>query len=144
MPKEFSRGRRIADLVQRQLALLVQREVKDPRIGMVTINEAKVSRDLAWADVYFTVLGTQDYASVEQTLNGASGFLRSQLAKALGTRTTPRLRFHYDMTTQRGAKLGKAIDAARALDGAGSSEEPALTASSAEAGTAEPALRRHC
>lgn len=52
MPKEFSRGRRVGDHIQRELATLIQREVKDPRVGMVTISEVKVSRDLAYADVY--------------------------------------------------------------------------------------------
>ncbi|MCH8040224.1 MAG: ribosome-binding factor A [Nitrospinae bacterium] len=69
MPREFSRGRRIADLIQRELAILIQREMKDPRLGMVTINDAKVSRDLAFADVYFTVLGG----------NGAQGLPGRQL-----------------------------------------------------------------
>ena len=103
---------------------MIQREVKDPRIGMVTINEAKVSRDLAFSDVYFTVLGSDDRdeineaeaVEVERVLNQASGFLRSRLAKVLETRSTPRLRFHYDNTTQRGAKLERAIDAALAKD----------------------------
>jgi len=56
MPREFSRGRRIADQIRKDLAVLIQREVKDPRVGMVTINDAKVSRDLAFADIYFTVM----------------------------------------------------------------------------------------
>ncbi|MGI9322379.1 MAG: 30S ribosome-binding factor RbfA [Pseudomonadales bacterium] len=119
MPREFSRGRKVADLIQRELALLIQREVKDPRIGMVTINEATVSKDLSWSDVYFTVLGTDDFKGVEETLNQASGFLRSQLAKSLDTRTIPKLRFHYDQTTSTAAQLDKAIAAARAMDSKG-------------------------
>lgn len=117
MPREFSRGRKVADLIQRELAILIQREVKDPRIGMVTVNEAKVSRDLAYADVYFTVLPAEKTDEIEEVLNQASGFLRSQLAKILNTRTTPRLRFHYDPTIENGARLSRAIDAARARDG---------------------------
>jgi ribosome-binding factor A len=116
MPREFSRGRKVADLIQRELAILIQREVKDPRIGMVTVNEASVSRDLAYADVYFTVLPAENTAEVEEILNQAGGFLRSELAKILNTRTTPRLRFHYDPTIENGARLSKAIDAARARD----------------------------
>lgn len=110
MPRESSRGRKVADLIQRELALLIQREVKDPRIGMVTINEATVSRDLAFSDIYFTVLPADDTAAVEEVLNQASGFLRSQLAKVLSTRTTPRLRFHYDNTIENGARLSQAIE----------------------------------
>lgn len=116
MPKESSRGRKIGDLIQRELAVLVQREIKDPRIGMVTINEAKVSRDLAYSDVYFTVLPSENTEIVEQVLNDASGFLRSQLAKVLSTRTTPKLRFHYDNTIESGARMNQAIDNALARD----------------------------
>ncbi len=116
MPKESSRGRKIGDLIQRELAVLVQREIKDPRIGMVTINEATVSRDLAFSDVYFTVLPSENTEIVEEVLNEASGFLRSQLAKVLSTRTTPKLRFHYDSTIESGARMNKAIDKALARD----------------------------
>lgn len=114
--KETSRGRKIADLIQRELAVLIQREIKDPRIGMVTINEAKVSRDLAFADVYFTVLPATDTLEVEEVLNQAGGFLRKQLSRVLSTRTTPKLRFHYDTTIETGARLSKAIDDAIAED----------------------------
>lgn len=109
MPREFSRGRRIADHLQQQLAGLIQFEVKDPRVGMITINDVKVSRDLAFADVYFTVMSDADPAETEAALGNAAGFLRSQLAKSLSTRTTPRLRFHYDATIEEGARISKAI-----------------------------------
>jgi len=117
MPKESSRGRKIGDLIQREVAVLVQREIKDPRIGMVTINEATVSRDLAFSDIYFTVLPSENTEIVEEVLNEASGFLRSQLAKVLSTRTTPKLRFHYDNTVESGARMNKAIDKALSQDG---------------------------
>ena len=116
MPKETSRGRKIGDLIQREIAVLVQREIKDPRIGMVTINEATVSRDLAFSDIYFTVLPSENTAIVEEVLNEASGFLRSQLAKVLSTRTTPKLRFHYDDTIESGARMNKAINKALLQD----------------------------
>tara|TARA_Y100001934_G_C12323021_1_gene761067 strand:+ start:1236 stop:1619 length:384 start_codon:yes stop_codon:yes gene_type:complete len=124
MSREFSRGQKIGDLIQRELASLIQREVKDPRIGMVTINEANVSRDLAFADIYFTVLPAEDVTSVEEALNQAAGFLRSQLAKVLNTRTTPKLRFHYDATIENGARISRAIDAAIASDTSDSPQEP--------------------
>ena len=116
MPKESSRGRKIGDLIQREVAVLVQREIKDPRIGMVTINEATVSRDLAFSDIYFTVLPSENTEIVEAVLNEASGFLRSQLAKVLSTRTTPKLRFHYDNTIESGARMNKAINMALSQD----------------------------
>ncbi len=110
MPREFNRGQRIADLIQRELAILIQMEIKDPRVGMVTINEVKVSRDLAYGDVYFTVLPEENHEQGTEILNQAAGFLRSRLAKALSTRTTPRLRFHYDTTIENGARMSKAIN----------------------------------
>jgi ribosome-binding factor A len=112
MPKEFSRGRRIADLIQRELAILIQMEVKDPRVGMVTVNEVTVSRDLAYADVYFTMLPADNHEECTRVLNSAGGFLRSKLAKKLSTRSTPRLRFHFDETIEKGARLSKAINEA--------------------------------
>ena len=112
MPREFSRGRRVADLIQRELAILIQMEIKDPRIGMVTVNEVKVSRDLAFADAYFTMLPDENHEIGVEVLNSAAGFLRSQLAKILSTRTTPRLRFHYDTSVENGARMSMAISAA--------------------------------
>jgi len=116
MPREFSRGRRIADLIQKELAVLIQREMKDPRLGMITINDAKVSRDLAYADVYFTMLPESNAETAEAVLNDAGGYLRSQLAKVMSTRTTPKLRFHYDSTIENGARMSMAIDKALARD----------------------------
>jgi len=116
LPNQSSRGRKLGELIQKEIALLVQQEVKDPRIGMVTINEASVSRDLAFADIHFTVLPAEKTELVEHILNEASGFLRSELAKVLVTRTTPKLRFHYDCTIERGARMNKAIDKALLMD----------------------------
>ena len=142
MPREFSRGRRVADHIQKELAVLIQQEVKDPRLGLVTINEVKVSRDLGFADVYFTSFSSdtfrandsldededEDEDEVEdaereernslspaEVLENAAGFLRSRLAKSLSTRTTPKLRFHYDHTIEQGAKMTQAIK--KAIEG---------------------------
>jgi len=116
MPREFSRGRKVGDLIHRELASLIQREVKDPRIGMVTITEANVTRDLAVAEIYFTVLPADDVKGTEEALNEAAGFLRSQLASLLNIRTTPKLRFHYDTTIEDGVRISQAIDNAIARD----------------------------
>lgn len=116
MPKEFSRGRRIADQIQKELASLIQRELKDPRVGMVTINEVKVSRDLAFADVYFTMFADDGAGEAAEALDRASGFLRSALSKVLKIRTTPKLRFHYDNSINEGQRISKAIDDAIADD----------------------------
>ena len=89
MAGEFSRGRRISDFVQRELATLIQRELRDPRLGMVTVSGVKVSSDLSWADVYVTVLGQDDMELSLDILTGAAGFLRSELSLMLTTRSTP-------------------------------------------------------
>lgn len=115
MPKEHSRGQRVADLIQRELAHLIQRELRDPRVGMVTVNEVKASRDLAFADVYITLLGEDSTEYREEALtvlNSAQGFLRSQLARILKVRTTPKLRFHYDNSVANGQYMSKLIDEA--------------------------------
>ncbi len=116
VPREFSRGRRVADLIQRELALLVQQEVEDPRIGMITISDTTVSRDFAVSDVYFTVLPERDATAVEEVLNQSAGFLRFRLAKILNIRSTPKLRFHYDSTMNTGIRLSQSIDKAIAQD----------------------------
>lgn len=88
MAREFKRTDRVADQIQRDLAVLIQREIKDPRLGMVTVSHAKVSKDLSYADIYVTVLplGEQEEAEAIATslkvLNAAAGFLRGELAGA--------------------------------------------------------------
>ena len=90
MAREFSRTQRIADQVQRDLAQLIQFEIKDPRMGMVTISHVKIAKDLGYADVYVTVLplGDQDEATAIKesltVLNNAAGFLRGELARGAG------------------------------------------------------------
>lgn len=105
------RLQRLADQIQRALATLIRDEINDPRLtGFVTISQVKVSPDLGYADVYVTILEpTQDggmnqesHAQSISVLKNASGFLRSQLSQVLKTRTTPRLRFHYDEVTAYG------------------------------------------
>jgi len=103
MPKEFSRIDRIGDQMQRELAQLIQREVKDPRVGMVTVNAVKVSRDLGYADVYVSLLTTEELTEESpqvqdslSVLNKAAGFLKGQVGRAMKLRVTPQLRFHFD------------------------------------------------
>ncbi|HBC17502.1 MAG TPA: 30S ribosome-binding factor RbfA [Alcanivorax sp.] len=117
-PQGFNRTDRIADQIQRELSRLLQFEMKAPRVNLATIQDVTVSRDLSFADVYFTLLGKgeEEGAEAEEVLVKASGFLRSSLAQSLNTRTTPKLRFHYDMTPERAAHLSQLIDEARAED----------------------------
>jgi len=131
-----SRMQRVADQIQRELASLIQMEVSDPRVGMVSVTAVSVSRDLAHAKVYVTVLnsltddpelnsstlsepGELDKLEVQENidaLNKAAGYLRSLLAKRLSTRSVPKLRFYYDGSIERGQQLSSLIDSALAAD----------------------------
>ena len=113
MAKEYSRGRRVGDEIQRQLAELIRSEIRDPRVGMVTITGVEVSHEFEHAKVYFTVMG--DEAEAEETarvLNKAAGYLRSLLARRLKLRTTPALHFQRDTALERGNRLSALIDEA--------------------------------
>ena len=103
MAREFSRIDRIGDQMQRELAQLIQREIKDPRVGMITVNAVKVSRDLGYADIYVSLLTTEELGAespeVKESLavlNKASGFLRGQVGRSMKLRVVPLLRFHFD------------------------------------------------
>ena len=102
------RLQRLADQIQRDLAVLIRDEINDPRLtGFVTISTIKISPDLGYADIYVTIMEksmddamTKDYHTESlEVLNKASGFLRTELSHLLKTRTSPRLRFHYDEVT---------------------------------------------
>ena len=111
-PRGYKRTDRISDQIQRDLALMLQREIKDPRVGMVTISSVKVSKDLSFADVYVTFMGKDSEQEAQdglEVLTNASGFLRSSLAQLLSIRIMPKLRFHYDATVVEGARLDSLI-----------------------------------
>lgn len=115
MAREFKRTDRLGDAIQRILAQLIQMEIRDPRIGMVNINDVDVTRDLSIARVFVTFVGKEtdeECDKAAKALNNASGFLRSQLAKQLDIRVTPRLTFVYDKTSVRGQHLSQLIDKA--------------------------------
>ena len=120
MPKEYSRTQRIGDQMQRELAQLIQREIKDPRLGLVTITAVDVSRDLSHAKVFVTVMGLEETPeNINQTLRvlkDAAGFLRMMLGKAMQLRTVPQLNFNYDASVRRGAELSALIERAVAQD----------------------------
>ena len=121
MPREFSRALRVGDQLQRELSELIRDELRDPRLGMVSISGVEVSRDLAHARVYVTSL--EDEAAALQSvevLNHAAGYLRRLLGQRLVMRTIPRLRFCHDRPLERGAELSALIDRAVKSDrGAG-------------------------
>ncbi len=113
MAREFSRSQRVAEQLQRELADIIRSGVHDPRVGMVTITEVVVTRDLESAKVYFTLLGPQEQALQSmEALNRASGFIRSQLGPRMRLRLVPQLTFIYDTSVARGAYLSHLIDEA--------------------------------
>ena len=120
MAKDYSRTQRIGDQMQRELAQLIRREVKDPRLGLVTITAVEVSRDVGHAKIFITVMAAEDATdNVTQSLrvlNDAAGFLRMQLGKAMKLRSVPQLHFHYDESVLRGAHLSALIERAVAED----------------------------
>jgi ribosome-binding factor A len=114
MAKEFSRIHRVAEQMRRELADLLQFEVKDPRIGMVTITEVEVTGDMAHAKIFYSAAKASD--AVQKGLEKSSGFLRTQLAKRMLLRTVPQLHFVYDASIDNGMKMAQLINQAIASD----------------------------
>ncbi len=113
MAKDPSRLGRIADQIQRDLADLIRNELKDPRVGMITLTGVEVSNDYRHAKIFFTTLGGPEIVlQAQQGLQRASGFLRSQLARGLKLRIVPELHFVHDESVERGVRLSKLIDEA--------------------------------
>lgn len=113
MPKDFPRSRRIAEQIQRELSDILRLELKDPRVGMITITGVEVSQDCTHAKVFFTLLGNAGkIVETGETLQHAAGFLRRQLAQRIKLRTVPQLQFKYDASVERGVRLSRLIDAA--------------------------------
>ncbi|MEH8139224.1 30S ribosome-binding factor RbfA [Aeromonas veronii] len=113
MAREFSRTRRVGQQIQREIALILQREVKDPRIGMVTVSDVEVSRDLNYAKIYVTFLQLENDAERIkeglQALTEAAGYIRSLLGSAMRLRVVPELRFYYDQTLVEGMRLSNLV-----------------------------------
>ncbi|MFG1489045.1 30S ribosome-binding factor RbfA [Oceanospirillum sp. HFRX-1_2] len=119
MSREFKRTDRIAEQLQKELAQIIQFEIKDPRLGMVTVNDVQISRDLSFANVYITVLGKDSAEEAKEdlgVLNRAAGFLRREIGKAVKLRIVPQLKFDYDSSLVRGRKLSSLIEEAVAAD----------------------------
>ncbi len=125
MQAAAGRARRVADQIQRELALLIQTEVRDPRVGMVSVTGVDLSADLARARVYVTRLDgpnadpdrkREEAEACLAALDRAAGYLRGLLARRLSTRTVPALRFLRDGSAERGRRLSGLIDEALAAD----------------------------
>ena len=112
MKKKSGRPQKLGDLIQREVSDLIRLEVRDPRVGMITITSVDVSPDMTHAKIFFTVLEKDKLQDTLAGLKRSAGFLRAQLAKRVQMYTTPELRFVYDESVERGDRLSRLIDAA--------------------------------
>ncbi|GLR11119.1 ribosome-binding factor A [Mixta theicola] len=113
MAKEFGRPQRVAQELQKEIAMIIQREIKDPRVGMmVTVSGVEVSRDLAYAKVFVTFLNDDNADSIKggiKALQDASGYIRSLLGKAMRLRIVPELTFFYDNSLVEGMRMSNLV-----------------------------------
>ncbi|MBP8867797.1 MAG: 30S ribosome-binding factor RbfA [Propionivibrio sp.] len=116
--KSFSRKDRVSEQVRRELAELIRTELKDPRVGMVSITDVEVTPDYAHAKVWFSTLGgSEQLAPVLEGLQQSAGFLRRELGKRIRIHTTPQLHFVFDPSLERGADLSRLIEKAVSISG---------------------------
>jgi ribosome-binding factor A len=111
MPKEFGRSQRVASQMQKELSLILQRDVHDSRLGFVTVNEVVLSKDLAVAKIYITVLNADEPAKLAnvKALNEMSPFIRHELAKRMRLRHISELHFHYDHSFDTGMRVSELL-----------------------------------
>ena len=109
MPREFNRSERVAGQMRRELAQLVQSEVKDPKVGFVSISDVEVSRDLAHAKVFVTVFDAERAPESIRALQRAAGFLRSRLGQTMRIRNVPELHFRHDDSVETGMRMDELI-----------------------------------
>jgi len=112
----FSRRDRLAEQIRRELAEVIRTELRDPRVGMISLTDVQVSPDYAHAKIFFSSLaGSDTLESVQEGLEKAAGFLRSELGKRISIHMTPQLHFVFDESLERGAQLSKLISEAVAI-----------------------------
>ena len=119
MAKQYSRTQRIGDQIQRELAILIPQEIKDPRLGLITITGVDVSRDIGHAKVFITVMGDNPPEVIKENLKvlkDTAGYLRMLLGNAMKLRSVPSLHFYYDESITRGAHLSALIEQAVSED----------------------------
>lgn len=118
MPKDYTRSQRLGEQIRRELSVLIQNEVKDPGLGMVSLTAVKLSRDLSHATIYCSVMNADEKEDSIKALNRASGFLKKKLASQIHSRIVPALKFIFDESLERGTHLTELINAARKDDAA--------------------------
>lgn len=116
MPRDFKRAERVAGTLRRELAQLIQTEVKDPEVGFVSLSDVEVTRDLAHAKVFVTVFEPEKAAGSLKALNKAAGYLRRRLGQEMRIRSVPELHFEHDASVETGQRMDSLIEAAIAAD----------------------------
>jgi len=116
MPREFNRSERVAGQIRRELAQLIQQEVKDPAVGFISLSDVEVTRDLAHAKVFVTVFDSEKAESTLAALRHAAGYLRHRLGQEMRIRSVPELHFHHDASVETGQRMDNLIEAALASD----------------------------
>jgi ribosome-binding factor A len=130
MPRDFKRSERVSGLLRRELAQMIQREIKDPEVGFVSVSDVEVSRDLAHAKVFVTVFNTEQAKVSIKALKRAAGFLRTRLGQELSMRSVPQLHFQHDDSVETGQRMDSLIDRAVKVDQDASQDDPAPKAGS--------------
>ncbi|NOQ62991.1 MAG: 30S ribosome-binding factor RbfA [Methyloprofundus sp.] len=111
MAREFKRSSRVASQMQKELAVILQQGMKDPRIGFITVNEVELSKDLATAKVYITALGADEKGQKDNLgwLNDAAPFIRSEMGKRMRLRSVPYIKFYYDTSFETGMRVSELL-----------------------------------
>lgn len=126
MAREFSRSRRVAQQLQKELAMIVMREIKAKEFGMITINEVDLSRDLSYAKVYFTLLNNEPelIKKAVELLNETAPYIRSLMGSKMKLRIVPELRFYYDKSLSEGIRMASLVTKAVREDKEKSNNDP--------------------
>lgn len=118
MKRDFSRTDRVSQQIQKEVAVIIQRDIKDPRVGMATVSSVEVSRDLSFAKVFVTLYNSDEQKSKQAVniLNEACGFIRSLLGKRIRARVMPQLKFVLDSSLMDGMRISNFVDQVMAKD----------------------------
>ncbi|MBE0470285.1 MAG: 30S ribosome-binding factor RbfA [Methyloprofundus sp.] len=111
MAREFKRSSRVSSQMQKELAIILQQGIKDPRIGFITVNEVELSKDLTSAKVYITALGADEQGQKDNVklLNEAAPYIRSEVGKRMRLRSVPYIKFHYDTSFEKGMRVSELL-----------------------------------
>jgi ribosome-binding factor A len=136
--KSFSRKERVSEQIRREVADLIRTELKDPRVGMISITDVEVTADYAHAKIFFSSMsGSENLEEIMTGLQKSSGFLRRELGKRISIHMTPQLHFVFDHSLERGADLSKLIQKAVAISSSSESESESNSTSDSSESTPE-------